>query len=63
MRVLMGYLPQNNRDQAPKMKTDDRPDRLIPALNSIIPGNAQLAYDMKSIIRKVCLSACLPLCA
>jgi propionyl-CoA carboxylase beta chain len=53
MRVLMGYLPQNNRDQAPVMKTDDRPDRMIPALNSIIPGNAQLAYDMKSIIRKV----------
>lgn len=50
---MVGYLPLSNRNSAPVMETDDRPDRLVPALNTIIPANAQLAYDMKSIIRKV----------
>lgn len=50
---MVGFLPQSNRSEAPVLATDDLPDRLIPALNTLIPSNAQLAYDMKSIVRKV----------
>eukprot|EP01134_Creolimax_fragrantissima_P008541 CFRG8541T1 len=53
VREMMGYLPLNNKEQPPIMKTDDSPNRLVPALKVIVPQNPQLAYDMKSVVRKV----------
>jgi propionyl-CoA carboxylase beta chain len=50
IRELFGYLPSNNLDDAPKRPTTDPWDRVTPALNAIVPENAQQPYDIKDII-------------
>jgi propionyl-CoA carboxylase beta chain len=53
IRVLMSYLPQNNRDEAPADPMDDPEDREDRELDSIIPENANTPYDMKDVIGRV----------
>lgn len=50
IRKLMSYIPQNNLEEAPLTPTDDPIDRLDDELNSIIPENPQVPYDVKDII-------------
>jgi len=53
IRELMSYLPQNNRDDAPRGPTTDSADREDLALDSIVPTASNLPYDMKDVIRRV----------
>ncbi|KNC80846.1 propionyl-CoA carboxylase beta chain, mitochondrial [Sphaeroforma arctica JP610] len=53
IREMVSYLPLSNKDKAPVMRTDDSPNRMVPALKTIVPQNPQLAYDMKSVVKKV----------
>ena len=53
VRVLLGYLPSNNLDDAPRYQTDDSPDRLIDMLDTIVPENANKPYDMHEVITNV----------
>jgi len=53
VRKLMSYLPQNNLDPPPCLKTDDDPERREPGLDSIVPGNPGKPYDMKEVIRMI----------
>jgi propionyl-CoA carboxylase beta chain len=53
IRELVGYLPQNNREDAPRRSTNDSPDRADPALDSIIPAESNLPYDIKDVIHRV----------
>jgi len=53
LREFLGFLPLSNKDTSPIRKTDDPADRLVPALDVIVPTNSQMAYDMTSIIKKV----------
>ena len=53
IRELMSYLPQNNRDEAPRGDTDDPADRQDPELDSIVPTESNQPYDMKDVIRRV----------
>src|SRR5262249_22455232 len=53
IRELMTYLPQNNRDDAPRGDTSDPPDREDPSLDSIVPAASNLPYDMKDVIKRV----------
>ena len=53
IRELLSYLPSNNVDDVPVMKTDDPPNRLEPKLRTLIPENARQAYDMKEVIEAV----------
>jgi propionyl-CoA carboxylase beta chain len=50
VRALMAYLPQSNRDKAPRLETRDFHDRAAPALDRIIPTNPNVPYDMKDVI-------------
>ncbi len=50
IRELLNFVPSNNLDDAPTLPTKDRPDRLVDALNSIIPDNPKKPYDMLSVI-------------
>jgi acetyl-CoA carboxylase carboxyltransferase component len=52
IRKLLGYLPQNNMEDAPFIQSDD-PLRMDEDLNSIIPDDANKPYDIKDIIRKI----------
>ena len=53
IRVLMSYLPQNNRDDAPRGTVDDPEDRQDPELDSIVPPNSNVPYDIKDVIQRV----------
>ncbi len=53
IRRLMTYLPQNNRDDAPRRSTDDPADRMDTALDGIVPEQSNKPYDIKEIIRRV----------
>ena len=53
IRRLLGYLPQNNRDDPPRRATDDPEDRRDPELDTIIPEESNRPYDIKSIVQRV----------
>ena len=53
IRELMSYLPQNNRDDPPRRATEDPIDRADRELDSIVPPESNLPYDIKDVIRRV----------
>src|SRR5438876_8802358 len=53
IRTLVSYLPQNNKEKAPRQITDDDPIRLAHALNEVIPDSPNKPYDMHSVIAEV----------
>jgi acetyl-CoA carboxylase carboxyltransferase component len=53
MRVLLGYLPQNNMEDPPFVESNDDPLRSEIALDTIVPDNANKPYDVKDVIRLV----------
>src|SRR5579885_2539510 len=53
IRELLSFLPQNNREDPPRRATHDPIDRADPALDSIVPAESNLPYDIKDVIRAV----------
>ena len=53
IRRLLSYLPQNNRERAPRVECLDPIDRKEDILNDIIPDNPNMAYDMYEVIGAV----------
>lgn len=53
IRELVGFMPSNNRLKPPCRHTDDPADRLEPALDTIVPANANVPYDMHEVINKI----------
>jgi len=53
IRELLGYLPQNNRDDPPRRPAADPADRMDPALDTLVPAESNLPYDIKDVIHRV----------
>ncbi len=53
IRRLLGYLPQNNREQPPHRPTGDDPHRADAELQSIIPDNPNQPYDMRQVVTRI----------
>src|SRR5580692_1433261 len=53
IRELLSYLPQNNRDDPPRRVTADPADRMDDALDTIVPAESNLPYDIKDVIHRV----------
>ncbi len=53
VKELLGYLPANNLQGAPRLECTDDPNRLCPALEQIMPVSANKAYDMQDIVREI----------
>ena len=53
IRELMGFLPQNNREDAPRRACTDPVDRADPELDCIVPAESNQPYDIKDVIRRV----------
>jgi propionyl-CoA carboxylase beta chain len=53
IRELLSYLPQNNRDDPPRRASADPIDRMDPALDSLVPVESNVPYDIKDIIHRV----------
>ena len=50
IRELLGYMPSNNLDDAPRVETADPVDREDEALDSIVPPSPYQPYDMLDLI-------------
>ncbi|MBD3223095.1 MAG: methylmalonyl-CoA carboxyltransferase [Caldithrix sp.] len=50
IRQLFSYMPSNNLDDPPRIKSEDDPGRLDENLDEIIPENPNQPYNMKDII-------------
>jgi acetyl-CoA carboxylase carboxyltransferase component len=53
VKEILSYLPQNYRETAPAVHCTDDPNRIEPFLNTVVPTNPRLPYDIKDIIRAV----------
>ncbi len=53
IRYLLGFLPSNNMDDSPVYDTGDDPNRMDEGLNSLLPDNSNMAYDMKDVIKAI----------
>ena len=53
IRALLGYLPGNNLDDAPRGPDTDPVDRENAALNELVPKNPNQPYDMEAVIRAI----------
>ena len=53
IKRLLSFLPANNMEDPPVVETGDDPNRIDPALNSIIPDNPNMAYNMKDVIASI----------
>src|SRR5271169_2881196 len=50
IRELIGYLPSNNLEDAPRRTSADPWDRKDAALNSVVPDDPMKPYDIKDVI-------------
>jgi acetyl-CoA carboxylase carboxyltransferase component len=53
LRRLMSFLPANNTEQPPYVAPTDSPDRAEERLNSIVPDEPSMAYDMHEVINLI----------
>jgi propionyl-CoA carboxylase beta chain len=53
IRELLSFLPSNNVDDPPRIASNDPIDREDPKLDSVVPAESNLPYDIKEIIHGV----------
>jgi propionyl-CoA carboxylase beta chain len=53
IRELFSFLPSNNMDEAPRRQSNDPWDRVEDSLNSIVPAESNIPYDIKDVIHAV----------
>src|SRR5256712_1138816 len=53
IRELLTYVPQNNREDPPRRATSDPVDRQDAELDTLVPDESDLPYDIKDIIHHV----------
>ena len=53
VRRLVDFLPLNNRQAPPVRPFFDDPERVEPSLDTLVPDNPNMPYDMKELILKV----------
>ena len=61
IRALLSYLPQNNREDPPRHPTTDPSDRMDPTLDTLVPAESNLPYDMKDVFVRFCDAFNIPL--
>jgi len=53
IKKLLSYLPSNNREAPPLIKSTDDSNRVDPALDSIIPDEPRKVYNMREVIQSI----------
>ncbi len=52
-KELLSFLPQNSKETAPVVATQDDPNRIIEEIMNIIPDQPNKSYDMRKIIKLI----------
>src|SRR6266536_1931574 len=58
VRELLSFIPSNNLDDAPRKACSDPADRADEKLDTIVPDQSNLPYDMKDVISAVVDDGC-----
>lgn len=53
IKILLDYLPSNNMEVAPEYEMGDDPKRVCEKLDTIIPDDPKMPYNMKDVIQEV----------
>lgn len=53
IRYLLSFLPSNNLEEPPVVENSDDPNRMDEELNTLLPDNPNMPYDMKDVIKSV----------
>ncbi len=53
MRRLVNFLPSSNREKPPTRPSFDDPERAETSLDTLVPANPNMPYDMKELIEKI----------
>ncbi len=53
IRELLSYLPQNNREDAPRRACGDPANRMDAQLDTIVPAESNQPYDIKDVIQRI----------
>ncbi len=53
VRKLLSYIPQNNMEDPPVIKSEDDPNRMDRELASIVPDSPEKPYDIKDAILRI----------
>ncbi len=53
IKQLLGYLPSNNLEDAPRLQPSDDPGRTAPELDTFVPDSSNVPYDMREVITRV----------
>jgi len=53
VRKLLSYIPSNNVDDPPMLRTDDESGRMDPELAAVVPREPDKPYDMRDVITRV----------
>src|SRR5260370_25431389 len=53
IRELLSFLPQNNQDELPRSDPKDSADRAETALDTLVPAESNIPYDIKDVIHHV----------
>ena len=53
IQYLLSFLPSNNLEETPVVDTGDCPNRMSDELNTLLPDNPNMPYDMFDVIREV----------
>ncbi len=53
IRELLGFLPSNNLDEAPRKETSDPADRAEPLMNTVVPEDPRAPYEIRDVIHGV----------
>jgi propionyl-CoA carboxylase beta chain len=53
LKKLLSFIPSNNLESSPKVKSTDSSKILDESLDSILPSDSHMSYSMENVIRKV----------
>jgi propionyl-CoA carboxylase beta chain len=53
IKYLLSFLPANNLELPPVVETGDDPHRTIPELDTFVPDNSNVPYDVRDVVRYV----------
>ena len=53
LKKLLSFIPSNNLESSPKVKSTDSSKLLDESLDSILPSDSHMPYSMEDVIRKV----------
>ena len=53
IKYLLSFLPANNLEMPPAITPEDDPERVIDELDTFIPDNSNVPYDMRDVVRHI----------